>query len=246
MKLNQDEHRRVMLKILADVAEDPLLANNLGFKGGTACYFVYGLDRFSIDLDFDLLNKDRALAVREQLLKSLSKYGEVKTHSSIKLKYSDEYQNLKIDLSTRYETNKYNTYEVHDIVSGISLKVLKKEDVFAQKLLAITERSMKNSKNTQFIANRDLYDIHFFFSQGLAFNQDIIKLQTNQEPYQYLQKVYEFIEKYANENNMLERLGTLLSQSKRDWVKNNLKKEVLKQIAIEIRALQQSSSAPGS
>lgn len=56
MIIKKEEHKRRMLKILADISANPKLAINLGFKGGTCCYFIHGLDRFSVDLDFDLLN----------------------------------------------------------------------------------------------------------------------------------------------------------------------------------------------
>ena len=155
MKLDKDEHRRTMLKILEEISADALLSNNLGFKGGTACYFLHGLDRFSVDLDFDLLNKEKDKIVKEHLLKVLSKYGSVKTKTSIKVSYSDEYQALKIDLSGKHENNKLNTYKVKNIVSGISLKVLQKEDIFAHKLVVLTDRSASSTKGDKFIANRD-------------------------------------------------------------------------------------------
>ena len=73
MKLNKTEHRRIMLEVLDEISKDALLANNLGFKGGTACYFLYGLDRFSVDLDFDLLNEEKEVTVKKHLLKMLSR-----------------------------------------------------------------------------------------------------------------------------------------------------------------------------
>jgi len=238
MNLDKNEHRKIMLKVLDDISKDALLANNLGFKGGTACYFIYGLDRFSVDLDFDLLNEEKEVIVKERLLKLLNKYGSVKTKTSIKVNYSDEHQALKIDLSNRYENNRLNTYEVRDIVSGLSLKVLKKEDIFAHKLIALIDRSDASVAGEKFIANRDLYDINFFFKNNWKFNKEIIQKQTGKEVGQYLQDVADFIKKYSNETNILDRLGELVDDKQRDWVKNNLKEEVLKQLAIEIKSLE--------
>jgi len=238
MNLDKNEHRKIMLKVLDDISKDALLANNLGFKGGTACYFIYGLDRFSVDLDFDLLNEEKEVIVKERLLKLLNKYGSVKTKTSIKVNYSDEHQALKIDLSNRYENNRVNTYEVRDIVSGLSLKVLQKEDIFAHKLIALIDRSDASVAGEKFIANRDLYDINFFFKNNWKFNKEIIQKQTGKEVGQYLQDVADFIKKYSNETNILDRLGELVDDKQRDWVKNNLKEEVLKQLAIEIKSLE--------
>ena len=237
MKLDKDEHRRIMLKILEEISADALLSNNLGFKGGTACYFLHGLDRFSVDLDFDLLDENKDEIVKKRLLKLLNKYGSVKTKTSIKVNYSDEYQALKIDLSARHKNNKLNTYKVKDIVSGISLKVLQKEDIFAHKLVALTDRSTSNASENKFIANRDLYDIHFFFKSGWKFNKKIIEQQTDKKVQEYLQEAIKFIEKYSNETNILDRIGELVDDEKREWVKKNLKNEVLKQLAIEIKVL---------
>lgn len=238
MKLEKNEHRRIMLKILEEISSDPLLANNLGFKGGTACYFLYELDRFSVDLDFDLIDEKKDKLVKKVLLELLSRYGSVKTRTSIKLKYSDEYQSLKIDLSERYKNNQFNTYQVQDIVSGIALKVLRKEDVFSHKLLAIIDRSASNTSSDQFIANRDLYDIHFFFKNNWRFNKNIIEQQSGKKVREYLQDIYDFIEKNCNQINVLERLGELVDEDKREWIQKNLKQEVLNQLSIEIKVLE--------
>ncbi len=238
MKLDKGEHQRMMLKILKEISADSLLANNLGFKGGTACYFLYALDRFSVDLDFDLISRDKEKLVKKKLLELLGKHGKVKTKTSIKLKYSIEYQALKIDLSNKYENNKLNTYEIKDIVSGVPLKILQKEDIFAHKLVAISDRSAISGSNNEFIANRDLYDIYFFFKSNWRFNKNIIEQKSGKRINEYLKYVRNFIDKNANESNILERLGELVDESKRAWIKNNLKGEILKQLAIEIKILE--------
>jgi len=56
MALNIVLHKEILTKILKDIYADISLASFLGFKGGTAASFFYELDRFSIDLDFDLLD----------------------------------------------------------------------------------------------------------------------------------------------------------------------------------------------
>ncbi|MCK5416693.1 nucleotidyl transferase AbiEii/AbiGii toxin family protein [Candidatus Parcubacteria bacterium] len=234
MKLDKDVHKKIMLRILSDISGDAFLANNLGFKGGTACYFVYGLDRFSVDLDFDSLNAEKDELIKERLLSLLSQYGDIKTKTSIKLKYSDQYQALKIDLSTRHKNNKLNTYEVKDIVSGMPLKILKKEDIFAHKLVALISRGSSNDVSQIVIANRDLYDINFFFKKMWKFNEDIILLNTGKNISEYLQYAVEFIEKNVNDINILDRVGELVDDGKRNWIKKNFKKEVLKELAIQI------------
>lgn len=235
MKLDKNIHKKIMLKILSDISSDAFLLNNLGFKGGTACYFLHDLDRFSVDLDFDSLDAEKDELIKDRLLALLQKYGNVKTKTSIKLNYSNQYQALKIDLSNRYNINKKNSYEIKNIVSGIPLKVLKKEDIFAHKLIALTSRGFDNNRNNEVLANRDLYDINFFFKKMWSFNHEIIKLHTDKTINEYLQYAIDFIERNANEKNILDRLGELVSDEKRDWIKNNLKKEVIKELAIQIK-----------
>ncbi len=239
MNLDKNKHRRIMLDVLDEISGDSLLANNMGFKGGTACYFVYGLDRFSVDLDFDLLNKEKEDMVKKRLLKILTKYGRIKTKKSIKVVYAEEQQALKIDLSSRYENNKLNTYEIKDIVSGLPLKVLRKEDIFAHKLIALIDRSSSGANKNRFIANRDIYDIYFFLKHNWGLNKKIIKEQTGKNTQDYLQDVLSFIKKYSNKINILERLGELVDDDKRHWVQNNLKNEVIKKLAIRIESMKE-------
>ena len=249
MRINKEQHQKIMLNILADISADPELSVNLGFKGGTCCYFLYGLDRFSVDLDFDLLNENKKDSVGEKIEKLLLKYDRKRLHSPIgtmepadklsyKLKYSDDLKvsGLKIDISDRIDLNKLNQYEILDVVSGVPLNVLKKEDIFAHKLVALKDR-FENKKINKAVANRDLYDICFFFQKGWDFNIDIIKLRRGIAAKEYLKELKEFIEKNVNEKNVLNGIGALVDDRKRDWVKNNLKKEAIKQLAIQIKAM---------
>ena len=48
-------HKAWLLRLLTAICEQPTLSQNLGFKGGTCAAMRGFLNRFSIDLDFDLL-----------------------------------------------------------------------------------------------------------------------------------------------------------------------------------------------
>ncbi len=233
MRLDTTKHRRVMLRVLSDIAADPLLSINLGFKGGTCCYFLHGLDRFSVDLDFDSLdeNKDEAILVR--MREVLAVYGAVKADGRLALKYPGSVQALIVDVSVRHDINSLNTYEVRDIVSGVPLKVLCKEDIFAHKLVALTDRSAGKKERDRFIANRDLYDIHFFFSHMWSYNKEIIRLRTGEDAKEYLKHAARFIDIHVDEAHLLEGLGALLDEKKRAWARANLKSEVRRLLNIE-------------
>ena len=65
--LDRNKHEAIMKNLLKDIYSHRLLATVLGFKGGTACYFFHKLPRFSVDLDFDLLDAVRASEVFDSI-----------------------------------------------------------------------------------------------------------------------------------------------------------------------------------
>ena len=62
-----NKHKFFLIQILKDIYSDIELANCLGFKGGTALMFFYDLPRFSVDLDFNLLNPAKEKTVYEKV-----------------------------------------------------------------------------------------------------------------------------------------------------------------------------------
>src|SRR5690554_8003374 len=72
-----NKHRFFLFQILKDIYEDKELAGILGFKGGTALMFFYDLPRFSVDLDFNLLDQSKEEIVYEKLRQILQKYGKI-------------------------------------------------------------------------------------------------------------------------------------------------------------------------
>jgi predicted nucleotidyltransferase component of viral defense system len=238
MIIDKQQHKKIMLDILSNISSDPVLANNLGFKGGTCVYFLYNLDRFSVDLDFDLLDAEKKELVLKKIDLLLAKYGEVKKEGALrrKIKYSEESVMLKIDISDRMEINALNHYEVKDIVSGVPLNILSQKDIFAHKLVAISDRYNNKTKN-KIIVNRDLYDANFFFDNHWEFNTAIVELRTKKSGVQYLTYLKNLIEKKVDEKKILDGIGALLDDKKRQWVRDNLKKELLKKIAIQIASM---------
>jgi len=65
--------------------------------------------------------------------------------------------------------------------------VMKKEDMFANKLITLLER-----KRT---ANRDLFDLYYFFSEHWDINEDIIRLRTGYGLKEYLKNVSNLLKK---------------------------------------------------
>ncbi len=53
------KHKFLLVRILKDIYSDVAISSYLGFKGGTALMLFYGLPRFSVDLDFNIIKKEQ-------------------------------------------------------------------------------------------------------------------------------------------------------------------------------------------
>ena len=218
MTLNISTHKNILLKILKDIYTDTSLGSLLGFKGGTAVYLFYNLDRFSVDLDFDLLDETKEQEVFDKVEKIVREYGTVKEKRDkrhtlfILLSYSDEFQNIKIEINKR---NFASQYEVKNYL-GISMLVMKRQDMFAHKLVAMIER-----KKT---ANRDIFDIHFFLENNWEVNKEIVEKRTEMKFADYLKRCIEFVEN-VSDRNILSGMGELIDEKQKAWVKSKLKKD---------------------
>jgi predicted nucleotidyltransferase component of viral defense system len=213
-------HRNMLLKILKDIYTDKALGPMLGFKGGTAVYLFYNLDRFSVDLDFDLLNLEKDKEVSLKLENILKEYGTIKEKANKKytllvvLSYAKESQGIKIEVNKRDFGSRY---EVKNYL-GIPMLVMNKQDMAAHKMVAMTERG-----NT---ANRDIYDINFFLRNNWDINREIVEKRTGMEFIDYISRCIGFLRKIP-ERGMLSGMGELLSTKRKDWVKAHLKEDTI-------------------
>ena len=67
MTLNIAVHKTILFQILKDIYSDTSIAPFLGFKGGTATLMFYNLDRFSVDIDLDLLDESKEDSVKKKV-----------------------------------------------------------------------------------------------------------------------------------------------------------------------------------
>ncbi|MEA3296056.1 MAG: nucleotidyl transferase AbiEii/AbiGii toxin family protein [Patescibacteria group bacterium] len=220
MRINITIHKNILIKILKDIYTDSSLGPLLGFKGGTAAYLFYGLNRFSVDLDFDLLDEAREQEVLEKVEKVARKYGTIKKNTDKKytlfilLSYSEEAQNIKIEINKRYFNSQY---EVRNYL-GISMLIMRPEDMFAHKLVAMTERRK--------IANRDIFDTYFFLNSNWEINREIVEQRTKTSFTSYLKRCIDFLED-KSERGILFGMGELINEKQKSWVKSKLKKETI-------------------
>jgi len=214
------KHKFILVQILKDIYSNKEIAPILGFKGGTACHLFYNLPRFSVDLDFNLLDENKNDLVFEKAKEILKKYGQLKEtrekHFTLffLLSYGQRLKNIKVEISKRKFPDHY---EVKNYL-GIPMIVMKKEDILSHKFVALLER-----KN---IANRDLFDLWYFLKNNWPINEELVEFRTKERFKDYLKKCIKIVEK-VNEKYLLQGLGEILDKKQKKWVKENLKKELL-------------------
>lgn len=223
MTLEIATHRNILIHILKDIYTDQEIAPALGFKGGTAAYLFYGLGRFSVDLDFDLLDADKEDIVFEKLKTILQEYGSLK--ETRKKRYSLFYllsydnktsnaYNIKVEVNLK---NFGSTYEVKSYL-GIPMKTMIREDMVAHKMVAMVERIGTT--------NRDIFDVWFFLKNHWPINETIILKRTGLSMPKFLQKCIDLLEKMSD-RGILSGIGELLDAQQKAWAKEKLRSETI-------------------
>jgi len=223
MTINISTHKNILIRILKNIYTNTAVGPFLGFKGGTAVYLFYDLNRFSVDLDFDLLDETKEDLIFKEIKKILASYGTIKEAKKKRynllylLSYDNKIQgaqNVKVEINRRdFGSN----YEIKSYL-GISMKIMVKEDMTAHKLVAMYERIGKT--------NRDIYDVWFFLHNNWPINEGIIEKRTGMAYKRFLQKCVDSLEKMSN-RNILAGMGELLDGKQKAWVKSKLKNETI-------------------
>jgi len=218
--LNIEKHKGVLIRILKDIYTDNTLGPVLGFKGGTAALLFYDLSRFSVDLDFDLLDPEQEDYVFERVGKIVAAYGKIKEQKKkhftlfYELSYSEADHNIKVEINRRNFGSKYEVMNYF----GISMKVMDKEDMFANKLVALYERAER--------ANRDIFDVWFFLQNSWPINKELVEKRTGTTFKEFVAKCIEKLEKVSG-RAILSGMGELMNARQKDWARAKLKTETL-------------------
>ena len=201
--MNKNKHRFYLTQILADMYSDKELARCLGFKGGTALMLFHNLPRFSVDLDFDLLEEEKAEQVYTKVKDIMLKYGEIHDEAQkffgdlLTIDYEYGERNLKIDISHRIHNNEY---EIKNLL-GISVKTMKISDMFTHKLVALLGRKE--------VADRDIFDCWWFMSRHTPVKTASIEILTNKTYSNYMQNCIDVMENLPK-RSLLYGLGELV------------------------------------
>jgi len=234
------KHKIQLIRLLTALVDDVYISHWVHFKGGTCAAMLGYLDRFSIDLDFDIEKNVNIKTMRNRISKCCTSVGlTIKSKSTNTLFYILKYDapqgeknSLKLSfMSEETEGNKYEKKYIAEIDRFVSCQTI--ETMFANKLVVLTGRYKKNKS----IAVRDVYDIHHFFEMGYQYDPNIIKLRTKKSIPKYLKEVIAFIAKMITNLAISEDLSFLLEHAHFMNIRKTIKRETIGLIQDEINRL---------
>lgn len=164
------------------------ISNELVFKGGTCLFFLYGLPRFSEDLDFTLNGDINIKDLTKDVGKTLGlmairhRIEQVKeTESSIAFRvgaegplFTKEIERcfVNVEISKREKVFGFHAKEIKsaypDALSFV-IPVMKEEEILAEKIRAIMTRNQA----------RDVYDLWFLLERGIKINFGMVNDKLN-------------------------------------------------------------------
>ncbi len=230
-------HRGQLYRLLIEIADNNILTNSLIFKGGTCASMLGRLDRFSVDLDFDIQKEANIKTIKNHLEKTFKTLNlEIKDQSINSIQYVVRYEaqnnqrnSIKIDaVNHPFLSDKHLPSYLSEIDRYLICQTV--ETMFAHKLVAVLDRYEKHGS----IAGRDIYDIHHFFISGYKYDTGIIKERTGLPVKEFLVALKSFIEQKVTGTAINEDLNTLLPSDKYQTIRKSLKFEVLNQLENEI------------
>ena len=228
MTIDISTHKTILFQILKDIYSDTSISPFLGLKGGTASLMFYSLDRFSVDLDFDLLDEERADHVFERVIAIVKDYGDLKESYKKRftlfclLSYDDKSRNMKVEINRRQFGSRY---EIKTYL-GVSMQVMLLEDMFAHKLMAMSERIDDTS--------RDIYDVWYFLQARYPINKAIVENRSGISFDDLVRKCISQLEKMDN-RRILDGLGELLTPNQKDWAKARLREETIAMLTLRLQ-----------
>lgn len=212
--MDKNKHKFYMAQILSLIFKDKNLCNVLAFKGGTSLMFFHNLNRFSTDLDFNLLDPDKLDLAYDKVRAILTRFGTIGDEAKklygpvLVLNYGKGERMLKVEISVRQYPNHYEMRSL----AGTDIRVMVMSDMFAHKLCAMGER----------LSPRDIYDVWFFLQNHTEINEEIVRIRTTKSVSEYTAWCAEHV-KEASPKLLMQGLGEVLNDAKsKTFVKNKL------------------------
>lgn len=224
-------HANWLYRVLTEIVDDSFLNAHLRFKGGTCAAMRGFIDRFSVDLDFDMPDQTLNDEVCSHLEKVFVRLGlEIRDHSHKVPQYfvrypgpANERHTLRVDVTTfATKSNRYEPVRLTEIDRIMHCQTI--ETMFSHKLVAVLDRYEKHGS----IAGRDFFDIHTFFLKGFQYSSEIIHERTGLEVGAFFTKLTAFTRDHLTQAVLDEDLNTLISSVEFHRVRGWLKIEVLR------------------
>jgi predicted nucleotidyltransferase component of viral defense system len=229
-------HKSHLNRVLMEIVDQPVLAHALAFKGGSCAAMLGYLDRFSVDLDFDIAENADEGGLRNAFHQvfaflGLTITGEFDKVLFFQLRYPNDpgkRNTLKVSGSNLFiKSNLYQVQYLPEIDRLVKCQTL--ETMFANKLVAVTDRYALHRS----IAGRDIYDIHYFFTHGYTYHAAVIQERTGKKPQDYFEELISFIRERVTQTIINEDLNTLLPPVRFQQIRKILLPETLSFLARE-------------
>lgn len=221
-------HKAHLARLLMGMLDNPLLSRVLLFKGGTAASLAGWLDRFSLDLDFDLAANADQEKVKTALRNLCADRGfAIKQGRGLflVLQYparAGERNSIKVSVMTAVaRANLYTPVYLSDIQRYALCQT--RDTMVANKLVAPIDRYEKYRS----VAGRDIYDIHYFLLRGYSFREQVIRERRKKSANAYLGELIAYIDRRVTDRAIAEDLNFLLPATKFQAMRHTLKAETL-------------------
>ena len=187
--------------------------------------FFYQLPRFSVDLDFNLLDVSKQEEVFNRVRNILLKYGKIHDEAIkfygplLVLDYGAGERKLKVEISNRQYDNHY---EWRNLL-GLEIRVMTEADMFAHKLCALLDRTETT--------NRDIFDCWFFLNRRTPINRSIVETRMETSLENYLQRCIESLQQMPG-RSLLNGLGELTDAETKTFVRNKMLSETIQMMQL--------------
>lgn len=178
-QIEKDYLQHLVLKGLSEK-----IGSGVVFKGGTALQKIYGLDRFSEDLDFSIGAGDAMVEVDDGI-DNASNFCEIVNNVDedrttarglatfrLMVRGPATIQSIRVDVveeQTVIKTRAHIVKPVYGDPQPYILHVMDEREILAEKVRAIVSRNATKA--------RDLYDLHFLLSKGIGVDPGLIALK---------------------------------------------------------------------
>jgi predicted nucleotidyltransferase component of viral defense system len=215
--MDKNKHKLYMAQILSLIFKDKDLCKVMALKGGTSLMFFHNLNRFSTDLDFNLLEPEKLDMVYDKVRAILTRFGTIDDEAKkmygpvLVLNYGKGERMLKVEISIRQFPNHYEILSL----AGSEIRVMTMPDMFAHKLCAMGER----------LSPRDIFDVYFFLQNHTEINEEIVTLRTGKSISEYAAWCANHVRE-ASPKLIMQGLGEVLNDARsKTFVKNKLVEE---------------------